>query len=105
MEQRRGSSQDCIPLLLQWNIWTSGMISSFFKRVTINVLQKGVMISHRNVIANVLQICTFDAVYRDSRTKQQGSQYLENALGLLPMSHIYSLVVICHCGPYRGDGT
>jgi acyl-CoA synthetase (AMP-forming)/AMP-acid ligase II len=60
------------------------------------------MISHRNVIANVLQICTYDNFYRE---KFYGKGYLENALGLLPMSHIYSLVVICHCGPFRGDGT
>lgn len=27
----------------------------------------------------------------------------EVALGLLPQSHIYSLVVICHATTYRGD--
>jgi acyl-CoA synthetase (AMP-forming)/AMP-acid ligase II len=63
------------------------------------------MISHRNVIANVLQIAAFDGVYRDTVKNSDGSRYLENALGLLPMSHIYSLVVICHAGPFRGDGT
>jgi acyl-CoA synthetase (AMP-forming)/AMP-acid ligase II len=30
--------------------------------------------------------------------------YLENCLGLLPMSHIYGLVVICHASIFRGDG-
>jgi acyl-CoA synthetase (AMP-forming)/AMP-acid ligase II len=63
------------------------------------------MISHHNVIANVLQIQTYDGVYRESLPKTDGNRCLENALGLLPMSHIYSLVVICHVGPYRGDGT
>src|SRR5690349_8340645 len=63
------------------------------------------MISHRNVIANVLQVTAFDSHYRQTLEKQNGKRYLENALGLLPMSHIYSLVVICHCGSYRGDGT
>ena len=34
-----------------------------------------------------------------------GSKYgfTEIALGLLPQSHIYSLVVICHATTYRGD--
>lgn len=63
------------------------------------------MISHRNVIANVLQIIQFDQLTRDAIQPKGVEHYLENALGLLPMSHIYSLVVICHCGPYRGDGT
>jgi acyl-CoA synthetase (AMP-forming)/AMP-acid ligase II len=62
------------------------------------------MISHTNVIANVLQIVAFDTEARIlAKTGNEKSQ--ENALGLLPMSHIYSLVVICHVGPYRGDGT
>ena len=66
--------------------------------------QKGVMISHRNVISNVLQISTFEKPYRDS-IREPGSKYdkTEVALGLLPQSHIYSLVVICHATTYRGD--
>lgn len=38
--------------------------------------------------------------------RQPGTQsdYVENVLGLLPMSHIYGLVVICHASIYRGDG-
>ena len=32
------------------------------------------------------------------------SDYIDMVLGLLPMSHIYALVVICHAGVYRGDG-
>ena len=62
------------------------------------------MISHRNVISNVLQISTFEKPYRDSR-QEPGSKYLfsEIALGLLPQSHIYSLVVICHATTWRGD--
>jgi acyl-CoA synthetase (AMP-forming)/AMP-acid ligase II len=63
------------------------------------------MISHRNVIANVMQITAFDSVYRAELKEPSQKFYVENVLGLLPMSHIYSLVVICHCGPYRGDGT
>ncbi len=31
-------------------------------------------------------------------------EYIERVLGLLPMSHIYSLEFICHASVYRGDG-
>lgn len=66
--------------------------------------QKGVMISHRNVIANVLQITTYERPYRQSLKKEGGeSDPREVVLGLLPQSHIYSLVVICHASMYRGD--
>jgi acyl-CoA synthetase (AMP-forming)/AMP-acid ligase II len=61
------------------------------------------MISHRNVIANVVQITTFDEYFRKSLAPPGHDTYLDNALALLPMSHIYSLVVMCHTGPYRGD--
>ncbi|KAF7514425.1 hypothetical protein GJ744_000195 [Endocarpon pusillum] len=62
-------------------------------------LPKGVMISHRNVIANTLQVSTYDKPARDSIRKD----YQDVALGPLPQSHIYALVVICHCSTYRGD--
>lgn len=66
--------------------------------------QKGVMISHRNVISNVLQIAAYEKTHRDS-VQQPGSKYgmTEVALCLLPQSHIYSLVVVCHATTYRGD--
>lgn len=54
------------------------------------------MISHRNVIANVMQLAIFERSQR-----KPGST--ETALGLLPQSHIYSLLVICHACIYRGD--
>lgn len=60
------------------------------------------MISHRNVIANTMQISAFEKTWRDSQSSPSGN-FTEAALGLLPQSHIYSLVVICHAGPYRGD--
>ncbi|KAL5383250.1 hypothetical protein PMIN06_004040 [Paraphaeosphaeria minitans] len=68
-------------------------------------LAKGVMISHRNVIANTMQITAYDGPTR-KKLQQPGTQsdYTENGLGLLPMSHIYSLIVICHVSAYRGDG-
>ena len=64
------------------------------------------MISHRNVIANVLQIAAYEKPYRDS-LKEPGAvfEYKDVALNLLPMSHIYSLVVMCHATAYRGDQT
>ncbi|KAF2728759.1 phenylacetyl-CoA ligase-like protein [Polyplosphaeria fusca] len=68
-------------------------------------LPKGVMISHRNVIANTLQIAAYEKKFRDAKIGVGNqSDYIENALGLLPMSHIYGLVVICHASVYRGDG-
>ncbi|KAI9715074.1 MAG: hypothetical protein M1812_006192 [Candelaria pacifica] len=68
-------------------------------------LPKGVMISHRNVIANILQIATFEKPYRDSlKDITAQAENTEVALGLLPQNHIYSLVVVCHATAYRGDG-
>ncbi|KAL9119087.1 MAG: hypothetical protein Q9187_004358 [Circinaria calcarea] len=65
---------------------------------------KGVMISHRNVIANVLQLSAFEQPYRDAmKDPNTKSSYVDVALGLLPQSHIYSLVVACHATGYRGD--
>jgi len=66
-------------------------------------LPKGVMISHRNVIANVIQTAAYEEVFRRT-LKSDEHKYTENALGLLPFSHIYALVVINHVGLYRGDG-
>ena len=62
------------------------------------------MISHRNVIANVLQIKAFDQPYRETK-KAPGtvSDFTCTVLGLLPFSHIYGLVLICHASLYRGD--
>lgn len=67
-------------------------------------MQKGVMISHRNVIANVLQISMFEKPSRD-RTNSPASMFdfTGVVLGILPQSHIYSLVVVCHAATYRGD--
>ncbi|KAF9887332.1 hypothetical protein FE257_010327 [Aspergillus nanangensis] len=65
-------------------------------------LPKGVMISHRNVIANVLQIQVFENSWRE-HLSSPGSTYTDVALGLLPQSHIYALVVIAHLSTYRGD--
>lgn len=57
------------------------------------------MISHHNVISNVLQIGTYEKPVRD---KRKGSK-TEVGLGLLPLSHIYGLVVIAQASTWRGD--
>jgi len=63
------------------------------------------MISHRNVIANVLQICTYESVHRKKLMDPRNqSPHTESVLGLLPLSHIYGLVVIAHASVYKGDG-
>jgi len=56
------------------------------------------MISHRNVIANVMQYCGYEAV---ARARFGVETQVE--LGLLPFSHIYGLVVVAHSGLWRGD--
>ena len=56
------------------------------------------MISHRNVIANILQYC----IYEDVPRKKLGVE-TQVELGLLPFSHIYGLQVIAHSGTWRGD--
>ncbi|TVY53909.1 Acyl-CoA ligase easD [Lachnellula cervina] len=63
-------------------------------------LPKGVMISHRNVISNVLQFTAYEA---PARSKRPAKDRTEVALALLPLSHIYGLVVIAQSGTYRGD--
>jgi ribosome assembly protein SQT1 len=57
------------------------------------------MISHRNVIANTLQISLYDTPARQAK----GPNHRDVALGLLPQSHIYALIVICHASTYLGD--
>jgi len=56
------------------------------------------MISHRNVIANIMQYTLHEKLGR----KQLGIT-TQVVLGLLPFSHIYGLVVIAHSAPWRGD--
>ncbi|KAF9874367.1 AMP-binding enzyme [Colletotrichum karsti] len=62
-------------------------------------LPKAVMISHRNVIANIIQLSLFDQEDRDNLAPR----HRDVGLGLLPQSHIYSLIIICHASTYRGD--
>ena len=56
------------------------------------------MISHYNVIANILQSASYDDVAR----KQLGID-TQVMLGLLPLSHIYGLTLVALVGQYHGD--
>ncbi|KAI1864753.1 hypothetical protein JX265_008477 [Neoarthrinium moseri] len=61
-------------------------------------LPKAVMIAHQNVIANMMQIRWHESVGRELKGVST-----QTVLGLLPMSHIYGLVVVSLAGMYRGD--
>ncbi|KAF5651617.1 putative phenylacetyl ligase [Fusarium sp. NRRL 25303] len=61
-------------------------------------LPKAVMISHRNVISNVLQHVTYDSVVR----RKKGVE-TQAVTGFLPFSHIYGLVIAAHTCTWRGD--
>ncbi|KAH0544637.1 hypothetical protein FGG08_001287 [Glutinoglossum americanum] len=60
-------------------------------------MPKAVMISHCNMIANILQLTAFEK-------SRFAPGHLDVVLGLLPHSHIYSLAVVCHTNVYRGFG-
>ncbi|KAF4446590.1 putative phenylacetyl-CoA ligase [Fusarium austroafricanum] len=61
-------------------------------------LPKPVMLSHYNIIAGIIQTCTFDSVSR----KADGID-TQVMLGVLPFSHVFGLMLITHLGTYRGD--
>jgi ribosome assembly protein SQT1 len=63
-------------------------------------MQKGVMISHQNVITNILQWKYHNKTVRE---RQKGDQ-TQVVLGLLPLSHIYGLIVVAQGNTYQGDG-
>ncbi|KXX76423.1 4-coumarate--CoA ligase-like 7 [Madurella mycetomatis] len=57
---------------------------------------KGVMISHRNIIANVIQMTLYESTFL-SRS------HPDVILGVLPQSHIYSIILTTHVPVFRGD--
>ena len=65
-------------------------------------VQKGVMISHRNVIANTLQLRAFESRRLEALRRKHGPKYHEVVLGLLPLSHIYALIAIAHSQVFQG---
>ena len=54
------------------------------------------MISHRNIIANIIQMTLFESTFRPA-------DHRDVILGLLPQSHIYSIILTTHCPVFRGD--
>lgn len=60
------------------------------------VSQKMVKVSHRNIIANVLQYTTYENPHR--------TEEREVCLGLTPLSHSFCLLLVSHNSVYRGDG-
>lgn len=56
------------------------------------------MLSHHNIISNIVQVASFESHGRNisGLEKQIG-------LGVLPFSHIYGLVIISHILPWCGD--
>jgi acyl-CoA synthetase (AMP-forming)/AMP-acid ligase II len=54
-------------------------------------LSKGVMLTHRNLVANVLQVHQLDLMTPD-----------DVVIGVLPMFHIYGMVVVLGVGLYTG---
>ncbi|KAI0130164.1 hypothetical protein BJ170DRAFT_618939 [Xylariales sp. AK1849] len=84
-------------------LWTSGQgarqVAFLCFSSGTSGLPKAVMIAHRNVIANMMQIRWHEAVAREMHGVDT-----QMTLGLLPLSHIYGLVVVAQAGIYRGDG-
>ena len=66
-------------------------------------LPKGVMISHRNVIANILQSACMKNRFLDRTKRERDTGNYEVGLGLLPFSHIYGLVAIAHALAFTGS--
>lgn len=56
------------------------------------------MISHMNIISNVLALSTYESAARSELGVKS-----EATLGLLPFSHIYCLVTVSMCSTFRGD--
>lgn len=57
------------------------------------------MISHRNVISNILQYVAYESVGR-----AKNGVITQNLAAPLPLSHIYALVMASHGAVWRGDG-
>lgn len=64
-------------------------------------LPKGVMLSHRNIIANTLQNASMESKYLSPKpTKERPDG--DVLLSFLPMFHIYGLTVVVHQSLYSG---
>lgn len=93
------SSAACLPLLFERNFRATSKYSASSQKCRGSRYgQKAVMISHANVIANVLQHVTYDSVGRARKGVET-----QAVSGFLPFSHIYGLVIACHTSTWRGD--
>ncbi|KAI9782473.1 MAG: hypothetical protein M1839_004959 [Geoglossum umbratile] len=63
-------------------------------------LPKGVMLSHTNIIANVLQMCATEAKNLSWQGGPDGNG--DSGLGFLPFFHIYGLTCLIHLSLYLG---
>ena len=61
-------------------------------------LPKGVMLTHRNLVANICQ-----CVHPDALTKDEEEFTKERIIGVLPFFHIYGLVVVMNIPLHRGS--
>ncbi|XP_014553703.1 hypothetical protein COCVIDRAFT_107042 [Bipolaris victoriae FI3] len=64
---------------------------------------KGVLISHYNVISNIIQMHATERSIRKERLHSAHKTELDIGICVLPLSHIYALVAIAHTSLYRGD--
>lgn len=89
------------PAFLCYSSGTSGLpvsIQWFEILLHLTDLQKAVMISHRNIIANVIQQSVYESVGRAHKGVET-----QTIFAPLPFSHIFALVMICHSATWRGD--
>ena len=99
MEPRTRKATNCIHLLFERHFRIACKFRPRTLGICTNREQKGVQISHYNIISNVLQRATFEAPWREKNNNGAS----EVVIGFLPFSHIYGLVLICHTSTYRGD--
>ncbi|KAK3075698.1 hypothetical protein LTR53_000740 [Teratosphaeriaceae sp. CCFEE 6253] len=61
---------------------------------------KGVMLTHRNIVANTLQITSAESPLTSA--PREGAPEGDSVLAFLPFFHIYGLTVVLHQSLYRG---
>ena len=67
-------------------------------------LPKGAKLSHRNIIANITQVVSFESTFHKEQARTMGlKEYSETCLCVAPMSHIYGFTQISLVSMFRGD--
>ena len=56
------------------------------------------MLSHRNIITNILQM-----YYHEKPARQELGVETQTSLGILPLGHIYGLTLVAQVAQFRGD--